>query len=194
MASIYSIAEKCKYIAGKGNLQAISSMVIDAYATVVRNSWFENKAVDLNEVDGVFIYTFKNLVPQLDSDLNYYYIEKPSSAIRLPNELGINQVSFMQGQTSPFARINAGSLGLWSNLKSYALGGLQTYYEEGTRMYFPKMNQSTNGNILLKMAIALDTVDVEEELLIPPDVVDSIVSLVVEKLNPKESVKPENLT
>jgi len=193
MTSIYQIAEKCRLILGKGSIQALTSYVKDAYASVVKASWYENKQNDVSEVDGVFIYTFTDVVPILDISRDQYYIVVPSSYLRLPNEMGINMVCFMKGQSSPFVRLNSGSVGMWANIKANVLGGGQTYFIEGARAYFPKMTSLTNANLMLKMAIALDSVDVEEQLNIPPDVVDSIVTMVVQKIAPKEATKPENL-
>ncbi len=194
MISLYQIAEKCKYVLGGGNLQALTSFVQDAYATVAKQSFYENKANDSSEVDGIFITTFKNIEPLLDLDIDEYFIVVPSSHLRLPHEMGINMVCFMKGNKSPFVRVGAASTGIWANVKANVLGGNQTYYEEGIRMYFPKMDNTTNKEIMLKMTVALDIEDVTAQLNIPPDVVDIIVGMVVQKLSAKEPIKPEYLT
>lgn len=196
MQTLLKLAEQCKNILGKGDTQAYIASVIDAYGSVAKKEFYENKQDGVAEVDGVFIYTFgkaDKLVPVLDVDTDMYYIWIPSSSLRLPHEMGINQVSAMKGQKDPFVRITAGSLGIWENLKANAFGGRQTYMVEGTKMYFPKMTSDTVTDILLKMAIALDTVDVEETLNIPPSVADAIVSMVIAKFAGKPDLKPENL-
>jgi hypothetical protein len=188
MTSIYEIAEKCKYQLGGGNYQALTSFVIDAYATVVKQSFYENKQDGISEVDGEFIYTFGKttpLVPTLDLQTDQYYILIPSSYLRLPHEYGINSVSFMKGASSQFVRVSTGSYGMWENIKAGILGGRQTYYVEASRMYFPKMKTSDVGNILLKIAIGLDNVDIDEPLNISRDLVDQIVNIVVVKFAPK---------
>ncbi len=192
-SSIYKLAEKVRDILGKGDLQALISSCQDAYAIVVKQEWFANMSEGINEIDGAFVYTFKNQEPLWDDDLGEYYMIIPSSYLRLPHEMGINSVSTMRGQDAPFVRISSGSIGMWANLKSNILGGRQTYYIEGIRMYFPKMTITTKGNMLLKMAIALDTVDPEEDLNIPPNVAGMIVDLVVAKYQPKPEVKPDTL-
>lgn len=191
--SIFMLAEKAKDILGKGDIQALASACIDAYAVVVKQGWYENKQDGTSEVDGAFVYTFKNVAPILDLDLDKYYAVIPSSYVRLPHEMGINYVSLMANQNKPFMRLNSGSIGMWSNLKSNVLGGHQTYYVEGIRMYFPKMTNVSNGNILLKLSIALDNVDVDETLNIPPDMASMIVDMVVAKYQPKPEVKPDTL-
>jgi hypothetical protein len=195
--SIYKIAEQCKIILGsRGDMQSIIASCIDVYATQVKASWYENKAADCSEINGTFITTFgktESLVPTLDVSTDMYYILIPSSYISLPNEMGINMVSYMKGQTNEFVRIGAGSLSMWNRLKASELGGRQTYYVEGVKMYFPKMKSVNVADILLKMTVALDVEDVEEDLNIPPNIVDMIVNGVVAKFMPKQEVIPETL-
>lgn len=194
--TLFKIAEKCKYRLGSGDVQSLVTTVIDVYATVVKNEWYENRADGVNEVDGVFIYSFGKdplLTTVKDSDLNMYYITIPSSYLRLPHEMGINLVCCLGRLDAPFVRIAGGSLGMWLGLKAAALGGAQTYFIENTRMYFPKMKDAHN--IYLKQAIAFDYegVDVDEALNIPPNVVDKIVDLVFMKYQPKPPVDTKEL-
>lgn len=192
MTSLYKIAEKCILIVPKVPIQALLSSVVDVYASMAKKEWYENKADGVSEVDGTFIYTFGKsspLVPEVDVDTDLYYITIPSAYLRLPHEMGINNVSFMKEQNYPFVRIT--STGLWNNLKANVFK--QTYMVEGNRLYFPKMTSVNKGNILLKMAIALDTADVDQQLNIPPNMVDEIVNIVVAKYQPKEPKTPENL-
>lgn len=189
MVSIYGIAERCKLILGDVEIQALTSFVIDAYSSAVKREWYENKADGVNEIDGSFVYTFKDQIPALDISTDMYYITIPSSYLRLPHEMGVNMVSFAKGQTKEFVRVGSGSVSMWANLKANLLGSSQTYFVEGVRMYFPKMTNTTNGNLLLKLAIALDNVDVDEELNIPRSVVDNIVAMVVSKFRPAQQPK-----
>jgi len=182
--SIFKLAEQCRVFLPSVDIQVLIASVIDAYAVMAKREWFENKADGMSEVDGVFLYTFKDIVPAEDCDRCLWYIDVPSSYLRLPHEMGINWVSYMKDKMD-FVRIS--NLGLWSNLKAFVLGGRQPYFIEGTRMYFPKMDSSNNGNILLRMAISLDKVDVREELNIPPNVASSIVDYVVAKFVPQKA-------
>jgi len=184
MTSINKIAEQCKYMLGAGDIQPLIASVIDCYSSAVKREWYENKQDGISEIDGAFIYTFGrdgSLTPMLDLTTDTYYIVIPSSYLRLPAEMGVNQVSFIKGQNKPFIRVGAASVGMWSGLLAGVMGGHQTYYVEGTRMYFPKMTNMTNGNLMLKLSVALDDVDIDEELNIPRSVVDNIVN----KLNLK---------
>lgn len=184
MTSLNKISEQIKYILGAGDIQPILASVIDAYSSAVKKEWYENVQDGSYEVDGAFISTMGkdgSLSPVLDTATNMYYIEIPSSYLRLPSQRGINYVGFLLGQTKEFIMLGSGSVSMWSGLKSSVLGGSQTYFVEGTQMYFPKMTSTTNGNIMLKLAIALDKTDVDEELNIPRSTIDNIVNMVVAK-------------
>ncbi len=196
-SSIYKVAEQCRSgLGGKVDLQTLITSCIDVYGSLVKKEWYESKQADCAEIGGQFITTFgkkESLIPTLDISTDMYYIIIPSSYLSLPYEMGINMVSFLKGQTNEFIRINSGSLSLWNGLKASVLGGRQTYFVEGIRMYFPKMKSLEAGNILLKMTIAFDNLNVEEDLNIPPNIVDMIVNMVIAKFTPKPEVIPENL-
>ncbi len=206
MASLQQIGEKVLNIIGKGDLQSIIASVIDVYASQVKLAWYEGKAEGESNVSGVFVYTFKNQMPEFDCSMDLYFITVPSSYLSLPNETGINQVSFMKGQTKPFVRVSAASWGLYFGLKAGNFAGNDTYFveqdihSESSRMYFPKLDTVTfdkmvedKTGFLLKLTVALDTTDVEAELNIPPNIVDNIVNTVVMKFQPKIEPIPANL-
>lgn len=191
--SIYNLAEKSHILLGKGDMQSLISATIDAYATAAKMAWYENKADSSSEVDGVFLYTFGKtspLTPILDLSTDEYYIVIPSSFLRLPHEMGINSVSYLKDRKD-FIRVTSSAI--WNGLKASVLGGRQTYRIEGIRMYFPKMTCDNVCDLLLKMAIALDTIDTRESLNIPPDMQDKIVQMVIAKFAPQEKPIPENL-
>ena len=192
MITLLNIAEQCYTILGKGSVQELIQAVKNAYATAVKNSWFEGKKEGIDEINGSFVYTYKDIKPVYDTDVDTYYITIPTSYLELPHEIGINQVSFMKGKNVPFVRLAQGALGLFSGLKSFVMGGNQVFFVEGDRMYFPKMkmteievNGETRGLILV-LTLALDEVDVDEKLNISPAIQDEIISLVLQKYATKE--------
>lgn len=191
--SLYKIAEQCQNILGKGTIQSLVASVVDAYAAQIKREWYENRADSVAEIDGVFLVPFKDLEPLLDLDTDMYYIVNPSSYLRLPQEGGINYVGFSLGQKKAFAKISAGGVTLWNGLKASVLGGAQTYYVEGPRTYFPKMTSVTAGKIMVRYVCALDNIDPETDLNIPPDVASAIIDMVVAKYSSKPPVVPENL-
>jgi hypothetical protein len=192
--SLYKIAEEARLILGtdKADIQSIIATTIECYASAVAKEWYQAKAEGVSEVSGIFLVPFKNIVPVLDNDNCMYYITNPSSYVNLPCEYGINFVGY-EKEKKGFVRINAGSLGMFASIKAGILGGGQTYYVEGTRTYFPKMTNLTNGNIMVRYTIAFDSMDVDADLNIPPNVASNIVDMVIAKYAQKTPVIPEKL-
>ena len=200
MISLRNIAEQCRSVLGKGSIQELIQASINAYAVAAKASWYEGQKAGISEVNGSFIYTFKDQFLQFDDDTEMYFIEMPSSHLDLPHDQGVNQVSWMNSQDQPFVRLGVGALGLFAGLDSAGMGGLEVYTREGDRMYFPNVKKTDIGigldrkGILLKMAIALEEADVDMQLSIPPDVMQSIVTMVVEQYAPKEKGLTDRLT
>jgi len=201
MITILNIAEQVRSILGRGNLQELIQACKNAYASSVKALWFEGRADGVSEIGGSFIYTFNDVKTAFDENTNQFYITIPSSYIELPHDIGINQVSFKNSQDKPFIRFAPASFGLFSGLKSFAMGGNQPFSVEGNRMYFPKMKEEeaiVNNEpvgILLKLTVALDTIEADEPLNISPLVQDSIVSSVLQKYQTMlQDQSPERLT
>jgi hypothetical protein len=197
--TLVNLAEQCFAILKKGTIQEYIQAVKNAYGTIVKKHWYEAKADGVDEVNGSFIVTFKDIKPELDVHTNKYYIIIPSSYLELPNQMGVNHISFMNGQDMPFALLPSGISGLLTNLKAFAMGGNQLAEIEGNRMYFPKM-KSVDVNVrdevrglLLKLSVAFDGYDDDAQLNISPTISDEIVSIVVEKYQAKEKGLTNNL-
>lgn len=200
MITLLNIAEQIKDTLGKGNLQALTQAVKNAYATAVKQLWFEGRESGISEVNGSLIFTFNNVLPAEDENTNQFFVTIPSSYMELPHEMGINHVSFMHSQDTPFVRLPPNSFGLFAKLRSFAMGGNQVFMVEGNRMYFPKMiendvfvNNEVRG-MLLKLTVALDTVDADEPLNISPLIQDMIVTNVLAKYQIQPDSLTENLT
>lgn len=190
MISILNIAEQCKSILGQGDLQILIQAVKNAIGTYVKTQWYEGKNEGVSEIDGSFIETFRNLIPEKDEDLLQYYINIPSSYVDIPNQMGINQVSFISGEA--FVRLGSGQESLFRNLKGNVFGGRQTYVVQGSKMYFPKMKETditSKGvvqGLLLRLAVGFDGIGDDQQLNIPSSAQDSIVNLVIAKMGQKE--------
>lgn len=191
LTSIYAISEQCRLVLEKRvSIQALIPAVKNSYAQVAKKYWYEGTQADDQNLDGSFLYTFNSIAPILDCDRDMYYIVMPSSYLVLPHEIGVNWVSYMKDRTS-FVRTQ--NWGIFSQLQSAVMGGRQVYEIEGNRMWFPKMTSNSVGPILLKLAIALDAIEPEDELNIAPNVVKEIIDMVVApymvKQNPIEKVR-----
>ncbi len=197
MTSLLKIAEQAKSILGKGTTQELIEYVKQGYAIVAKQQWYEGKQDGTGEINGSFIYSFGKttpLTPVIDASTNEYYIVLPSTYLELPHQFGVQQVSFLKGQGKPFINIGNGGMGLYSGLKAGTMGGNELYYIESTRVYFPRFTADTVGDVLLKLAVALDEIDVDENINIAPNVVRMIVDVVIQQYAPKEQKTPSNLT
>lgn len=182
LTSLYKISEQVRDVLQKGAIQSYLSSVVDCYSSLVKREFFENKADGVSEVDGAFVYNFKPITPSLDILTEQYFITIPSSYLRLPHELGIIFIGYTN--SSGFVRLTSGSSTMYRGLKSFLMGGNQTYLVEGTKIYFPRMTSLNVNDIVCKLAIAYDNVDPREELNIPRSVVNEVVNMVVAKYAP----------
>lgn len=196
MTSLLKIAEQIRSILGGGYVQEYSEAVKQAYSLVAKKQWYENKNDGISEINGSFIYTFKGIPIKQDKDTDVYYIDIPSSYVELPHEEGVNFVGYAKGLDAPFVRMSVSSSALYSGLKSSVMGGNKTYSIEGSTIQFPNMTKFdyiTNDKIMLRMAISLDTVDVDQELNISPLFAGEIVDMVVSRYSQKDKNNIEKL-
>jgi len=187
MTSKYKLAEQCRSLLGKGDWQEIMVAVTQALASVVKQEFFNGKQDGVTEINGGFIYNFNNVAVSLDTSRNRYYAIMPATYVNLPHDYGVVSVSSMKSEDQPFIRISVGQTGLFRGLDAEGMEGNQTYYVEGTRIYFPKLVQSDNvTELLVKLAVSLDGIDDDTDLNLSPDVQDAVITLVVQKYAPQE--------
>ncbi len=189
--SLYRIAEQCKLITeDRVSIQALIEAVKNAYATAAKKIWYENTQFDSTEIDGSFIYTFNKVIPELDCDRNMWFTTIPSSYLVLPHQMGVVWVSYMQDRRSWTLVPN---WGIFESLQASVMGGRNPYEIEGNKMWFPKMTSQNKGPLLIKLAIALDQIDVEEELNIAPNIITDVITLVTQpymvKVQPDDEIK-----
>ena len=189
--SLYRIAEQCKHTLGKGDIQSFIPFVISAYGQVAKKMWFENTNFEGQEINGSWVSEFTDIVPVYDTKQSLYYVTIPSSYLELPHEMGIDYVGYVHGGKG-FIRVNNWSL--FIGLKSSVLGGRQPYFVKGKKMYFPKMNNGNAKCLLLRLAIALDVEDVQAELNIGQNMVNDIITIVMQMFVPTPKITPETLT
>ena len=198
MISLYNIAQQAQRKIEKASWQEILQATRNCYASVVKQEWYEAKGLDVNEIQGAFIVTFKNIKIQLDKDLNQYFIEIPSTYLGLPQENGINWVCFMTDLDNCFVMCNAGTIGRMNQIQAGVMGGDQLYYvvnsDNSMRMYLPRMNnECCLKPILLRLTLALDTYNVDAPLNVPPNIQKQIVDMVVASFAPLSAPINENI-
>jgi hypothetical protein len=200
--TLYKIAEQAqRRIAGgqpnRDTAVKIQELIIaaqQAYAQIVKINLFENRRAGEYDVNGAFIYTFKDVPVFYDSNLELYYADLPSTYIALPHEMGIAHVSSMKSQFKNFVRVNPNFLSQSYGLKISGLLGNKGYWAENNKIYFVNMDKlNANDNVLLKLVVALDNIDpYEDELGVPPEIADQIVQMVFEKYVTMQVNLPED--
>ena len=184
--SFYKIAEQARITLKGLSLQVLIEDVKNAYAYIAKKQWYENTAFDETAINGSFVYTFVDQAPLLDISRDIYYIIMPSSYLELPHEMGVVWVSGMKDKKS-WVRVS--NWGIFQGIQASVMGGRMPYEIEGNKMMFPKMTAESAKPVLLKLAIALDAIDPEEELNIAPNIVTDIISLVIQRYNPGKNDK-----
>jgi hypothetical protein len=190
MATLYNIATQVQRLTNKGSWQEILQSVRNNYAFVVKGIWFENKKMDVGTIDGGFIISFPDQQPIKDIITNKYYVNISSTYLQLPQESGIVSVSYMSEPDTNFVLTNSGTVGRLSRIKAGVVGGRQLYYTDNMKMVFPRMTNTTSLPIMLRLAVAVDTIDVDEQINISPNIQAQIIQLVVQQFT--TSVQPIN--
>jgi hypothetical protein len=184
--SLYRIAEECRLVLGDrvSSVQALIPSVIEAYAYVAKKAWFEQTSFDEMQIDGSLINVFENQIPKYDKGRDIYYLTIPSTYLMLPHQMGINWVGTMKDKES---WILVKNWGMFSGLKASLMGGRKVYQIEGNKMLFPKMtDQDCEYPLILKLAIAYDTISPYEQINIAPNLIVDIKNIVTAPLLSKE--------
>lgn len=146
--------------------------------TLVRLRFFEAKNTESQEVDGAIYYSVDEN-PVLKKGKKYY-INMPSTSISLPFGVDIKRVGTEEGRG--FIPAPNGFNDLHSGLLSSSLEGRIGYYKEGAKLIFINMNSLNNPeSVDLVLALPFDSLEEDEEINIPSDMLDEVIERVVLK-------------
>lgn len=148
------------------------------------------------EIDGAFIYTFKNISVAKDDDMDAYFAPLPSSYPDLLYGMGIKQVSPSKEPKTFYVPVKNGFEGLYKDLGAEKLEGSIGYYPENFRIYFVNMDGSNNPpSVLIKITLPLDGIAPNTQVNIPSDiqaeVIEEVVAMYSQKL-PADDTKNAN--
>lgn len=192
------IAEQIQRILYAGNspynrnitVQELMIAINQAFASAVKLNWYNNKNEGVSEVDGAFVYTFKNVPIAKDADLDLFYSVLPSSYVALPHELGIQMVAFMHSQDKPIIRVPNGFQALSRGL---AVGNLECrkgFYVDGDRVYYMHVDSGeAEKTVLMRIAVTLDSLEDDQDVNIPPDVVDMIIESTLKRYTLEKQIE-----
>jgi hypothetical protein len=191
MATKLKLAQQAQMLLGyKPSIQEMILATNQAYAYVVRTNWWANKNQGENDINGNFIYAFKDNDILLDADVNLYYSVLPSTFLgNIPYEMGIPHVSYMQSLNKPFIRLSNGMPALFEGLQSSNFSGYDNFFVENNRIYLPSIDTSTacTSKLLIKLVVALEGLDEQTEISIPPDLQYDIVQLAVKMYSQQQN-------
>lgn len=199
MTSKNKLSEQILRILSGGNisrdaqvsLQELSIAVSQEFAIAVKINYFQNRQQGVTELNGSYIYTFTQPVLK-DVPKNLFYTELPSAFIDLPHEMGVNQISYVSGQTNPFARVSNGFLGLMSGLDLDGLQNRVGFWIENDRIYYINIEENTT-NVIMKLAVALDAFDDDTLINIPPDIASLIIDSVLKKYGIEQAAPHDDI-
>jgi len=177
-----------------GNRPSLQEMILatnQAYAYVVRTNWWTNRNQgELDSINGNFIYAFDDNDILLDVKKNIYYSVLPSSFLgNIPHEQGLHHVSYMESLDQPFIRISNGMSALFQGLQSSNFDGYETFFVENNKIYLPDIDVHTvcTSKLLIKLVVALEGLDEQAEISIPPDLQYEIVNLAIKMYSQEQN-------
>jgi len=154
--------------------------VHQSLASLIRVRFFESKSVDFSEIDGSVYYTISGNSVLKDNIRKEYYTSVPSSTISLPYGVDIKRIGTPRGRG--FVEVQLGFNDLYSNLQSSSLEGNTGFYREGARIYFVNMTKTNlPETVNITMTLPLDSIEEDDDLNIPVDMVNEVIEQVFEK-------------
>ena len=188
------LAEQVRLALGnKPTMQECILATNQAYGYVVRTNWWTSKNEGLTDVNGNFIYAFDNNDILKDTNKNLYYSIIPSSFLgNIPHEMGIPHVSYQHSYNKPFIRLTNGQPALFRGLQSENMEGNDTFFVENDKIYLPTIDikVSCTAKLLIKLVVALEGIDDETNILIPPDLQWEIVNMAISLYSQKQNDNP----
>lgn len=157
--------------------------------SLVRLRFFESKNTEAQEVDGSLYYSVDEI--SVLKKGKKYYIEMPSTSISLPFGVDIKRVGTEEGRG--FVPTQNGFNDLHAGLASSCLEGNIGYYKQGNNLFFVNMNSSNNPDTVdLVLALPFESLDEDDEINIPSDMLDEVIERVVMKFVRTEQIPSDD--
>jgi hypothetical protein len=146
--------------------------------SLVRLRFFESKNTEAQEVDGSLYYSVDDI--SVLKKGKKYYIKMPSTSISLPFGVEIKRVGTEEGRG--YVPTQNGFNDLHTGLASSCLEGSIGYYKQGNNLFFVNMNSTNNPETVdLVLALPFESLDEDDEINIPSDMLDEVIERVVMK-------------
>lgn len=195
LTSKYKLAEQARRIILGGHptpdsgvkIQELIIHVSQAFANIVRQTFFQGKAEGDPWINGSFIYTFKNVKVEEDKEIDKFFVKMPATTVTLPYDIGVFQVSNMKDQANAFKPVSSGFEAMTMNLDVGRLQGKIGFYQEDNRIYFVNMTDTEKSEkVLVKLVAPLGSIGDEDEITVNDDIQQQIVAMTVQLYRQEE--------
>jgi hypothetical protein len=156
-----------------------------AYSTVIDIAYNEMRNEGDHNLNGDFYKTFEDVPVKLNSNRDEYYSDLPCKFISLRNNKGIGTVSQMQNQKEEFFPVKTGSLSIWDGLEASYNSTRPEYYIEGDKIFYKGLPVQCD-RVLIRLVACIDELDNDEPIPVPAQYEDSLLKMVLEKLEMQE--------
>lgn len=169
--------------------------VNDAAAAVAVKQANDSYAITgTQEIPDGFITTVKISSLTKDSSTGYYYATLPHPPFGIPKGNGINSCFFsgIKGQSKPILYVSANEVDFFRSLPHPPLAAY--YWVEGVTIYlYVPSNLPPSVSLNVRMA-TMQTADLDAPINLPPDSIDGIFNVVIEKMIKRKGIKEDNNT
>ncbi len=189
LTSKYKLAEQALRIILGGHptpdsgvkVQELMIFVSQAFSNIVSSTFFQGKSEGEPYINGSFIYSFKDVKVDKDTELDKFFVLMPATTVTLPYDIGVFQVSNMKDQAGAFTPVSSGFEAMTKGLAVQELENEVGYYPEGNRIYFVNMKDTEKSDkVLIKLVAPLGSLGDEDEITVNDDIQLQIVTMTVE--------------
>lgn len=183
------------------NIRYIMSFIEPAINYLIQKHFFLWRNEDSYSVVDEFCTTYNDVPVKFDTVRKLYYSDLPGSLISIPDDRGLRQISYMEGEdggASHMIRIPSGGTGAWNELEATDLMGQKGYWPEPGKVFYKNLpyELKTDGKVLIKMIVAVP--DLGEDDIIPMpgsmelELIETVRRLLDEKNQPEGIVNDNN--
>lgn len=197
MQTIGVLAEQCIRILSGGHQTADSQLTMPQMVIAVgqardnriRSYFWENKRLGESDIDASFIKDYDNVSVALDATKNMYYSDLPAQIIGIANDIGVYQILWQLDQTSNFTRVPNGFQALTKGLEVSTMQGRNTFFREGTRVYYPVLKKKQGvKTVLMKLIPSASSLTEDDYSYMPSETEQEVIEMVVKLYSTEQQI------
>lgn len=197
MQKLGVLAEECIRILSGGHQTSDSQLTFPQMVIAVgqardnriRTYFWENKRLGEGDIDAAFIKDYNDIDVSLDATKNMYYSDLPAQIVGIANDLGVYQILWQLDQTSNFTRIPNGFLSLTKGLEVSEMQGKNTFFREGTRVYYPRLKKKQGvKQVLMKLVPSASSLTEDDYSYMPSELEQEVIEMVVRLYSTQQQI------